>query len=87
MITCARITISWMIGFSANSGKVAIALMRVLTSSRTSRESASASSSIVTAPTPSVAEEVTRFTPSIECTSSSMRTQIASSTSSGAAPG
>lgn len=60
---------------------------RFLTSSSTSETSSPSITSMVTAPPFSAAIEVTFSMPEMPCTSSSMRWQIDSSTSAGAAPG
>ena len=73
-------------GFSVSAGKVMMRSTSDLTSSRTLRLSAPRSSSTVTEPMPSVADEVIFLMPSTPWTASSTRMQTASSTSAGVAP-
>ena len=87
LMTCRRITTSVMTGSSASSGNVSMASTRVLTSPRSFWTSASGSSSTVTVPAFSAAEERISSIPWRSCTASSTRTTTPSSTSSGAAPG
>ena len=64
VITRRRMSASWMIGFSVSTGNVVIASIRDLTSSSTSRVSASVSSSMTTVPEPSAAVDRIVSTPS-----------------------
>ncbi len=85
-MTWLREISSRMIGFSVSTGNVSMASTLFLISSSTVRASALVSTSTITWPMPSEAVEVICLMPSIPWMASSMRTQTASSTSSGAAP-
>ena len=86
LMTWNRDVTSWTTGLSTSSGNVSIASTLALTSSRILRTSYPTRSSSTTSPTPSLAVDVIFLMPSIPCSASSSRRQIASSTSSGPAP-
>jgi hypothetical protein len=86
-ITRWRVTSCVTSGRSASSGKVVMRSTAALTSSSFTVGCAPRASSMRTTPTPSAATEVTRSMPSRPSICSSTFCTIASSTSSGAAPG
>jgi hypothetical protein len=78
---------SWMMGFSARSGKFGIASTRIFTSSITVRGSSPSFTSMRTVPPLLLAVELRCLIPPTGCRASSIFSTIVSSVSSGDEPG
>jgi hypothetical protein len=84
--TSCRMTSSETIGFSVSAGKVVMPLTLLSISDSAQFVSVPWTSSMVTRQLPSTASACRRSMPAVPSIASSMRTQTASSVSSGAAP-